>query len=145
MATGSFEADNVHRRAACDTPFSCSQLSLHSQFQRHRQRVSSTSEAFSVSSGSICTTAVAASFGVGRSSICTARAAVCTFQHRTTSRLSNNPSTWQLSSRAGTAVAAASAAALSSATGERLVWCDIVHDGHDVDDGGVALKCSSMV
>jgi hypothetical protein len=24
-------------------------------------------------------------------------------------------------------------------------WCDIVHDGDDVDDGGVELKCSSMV
>ena len=24
-------------------------------------------------------------------------------------------------------------------------WCDIVHDGNDVDDGSVALKCSSML
>ena len=35
--------------------------------------------------------------------------------------------------------------ASTSATSERLVWCDIVHDGDNVDDGGVELKCVSMV
>ena len=48
-----------------------------------------------------------------------------------------------------TTVARASAAAqLFNSTrlgSNSATLCDIVHDGDDVEDGGVALKCSSMV